>query len=473
MADPKPALDAPAPAPADAGFWAADFGVWLERIGIAIAGVIGVIVIYKFIWPSFAAVPLGTWVWRMVIIGCIGYGGYKSGQMWFKYVRASHIEGLKWTMLYVRLPRTAARSIFAMEMILESLHDEGGTGTWRHLFWDGSVRKYATLEIASIEGKIYYFFRVLSGAADYVKTQIYAQFPEAEVTVVDDYVKYVPPQVATDSSWVLAGFEVAQAKDKEPLYPIKTYIDYGLDKAGKPEERINPLSNVLEILAALGPGEQLWIQIHIRAAAARFDIKGSKKKQDWKKEYGGNLKKFEEEVQSAVKAGLATEVEFGKKRVTEYMTKQEEQIYDAIQRKMSKRMFDVGMRCLYLAKKEMSKGFAAGALEGALRLFNAPGMNGLTAVGPTNPVAFPHPWDNVMGSGTAKRKKNLYDAYVDRSYFYPPFNEYLDEKPRKIMLLTAEEIATIFHFPGEEVSTGGLSRIEARKAEAPANLPIS
>jgi hypothetical protein len=38
-----------------------------------------------------------------------------------------------------------------MEMIIDALHDEGGTGTWRNLFWDGAVRKYATLEIASIE----------------------------------------------------------------------------------------------------------------------------------------------------------------------------------------------------------------------------------------------------------------------------------------------------------------------------------
>jgi hypothetical protein len=472
MADlkPTPSTDVPVP---PSGFWGVDVMTWIERAFYMAGILLMLVLVYRYIWPSFYAVPLGTWVWRLIMIGCIGYGGYKSGKLWFKYVRTVHIEGLKWKLLYVKLPRMAPRSIFSMEMILESLHDEGGTGTWRNLFWDGSVRKYATLEIASVEGKIYFFFRVLTGAVDYVKSQMYAQFPEVEITEVDDYVRYVPRYSADSKEWVLSGFEVQQVRASEPMYPIKTYIDYGLDRAGKAEERINPMANLLEILGALGPGEQFWIQIHMRAAASRFAVKDSKKFQDWKKEFGGNMKKFETELQDVIKTGAAADIDFGKKRVTEYMTDQERKLYDAVQRKMSKRMFDVGMRCVYIAKKEMSKGFAPGAVEGALRLFNAPGLNGLSAVAATNPMAFSHPWDNVMGSGTAKRRDNLYQAYIHRSYFYPPFNEYLDESPRKIMLLSAEEIATLFHFPGEEVSTGGLSRIEARKAEAPANLPIS
>jgi hypothetical protein len=38
--------------------------------------------------------------------------------------------------------------------------------------------------------------------------------------------------------------------------------------------------------------------------------------------------------------------------------------------------------------------------------------------------------------------------------------------------MTTEELATIYHFPGDVSKTPTLSRITAKKAEPPANLPI-
>ncbi len=469
MADAKPETPPVAPTP---GFFDADAGEWLWRIAIMAGVVIALVAIFKFIVPIVVAVPAGTWFWRMLMGAILVLGVYKAAKVWVAYIQNNHIENLKWSLLYVKLPRSAPRSIAAMEMVLNALWDTGGTGTWRHLFWDGSVRKYGTLEIVSVEGKIYYFFRVQAGVVDFLKAQIYAQFPEAEVTIVDDYVKYVPQYSAKDPGWVLNGFEIEYEREGEQMFPIKTYIDYGLEKPGEPEERINPMANLLEILASLGPGEQYWIQIHVRAAADRYPVKGeSYKKQSWQKQFAGNLKAYEEEVKKTVQSGVATEIEFGKKRVTEYMTDHEKRIYESIQRKMSKRAFDVGIRCIYIAKKELAKNFAHGAVEGALRLFSAPGLNGIKAMNGTFFAA--HPWNDVFGAGGTARRDNLYNAYVERSYFYPPYNTWIDEKPRKMMLMSAEEIVTLFHFPGEEVSTGNLSRVEARKAQAPANLPIS
>jgi hypothetical protein len=52
------------------------------------------------------------------------------------------------------------------------------------------------------------------------------------------------------------GVEYKLAKP-DPI-PIKTYKDFGLDKPGlKPEEMIDPMSHILEVMANIGPNENM------------------------------------------------------------------------------------------------------------------------------------------------------------------------------------------------------------------------
>ena len=59
----------------------------------------------------------------------------------------------------------------------------------------------------------------------------------------------------------------------------------------------------------------------------------------------------------------------------------------------------------------------------------------------------------------------MFDAYINRSAFYKPHK-------RKTIVLNTEELATIYHFPGSVVQTPSLSRIESKKGEPPAGLPV-
>jgi hypothetical protein len=57
----------------------------------------------------------------------------------------------------------------------------------------------------------------------------------------------------------------------------------------------------------------------------------------------------------------------------------------------------------------------------------------------------------------------------------------LDEYKRRVLspqstsygpsVMTTEELATIYHFPGKVATTPTLGRIPSKRAEAPANLP--
>ena len=59
----------------------------------------------------------------------------------------------------------------------------------------------------------------------------------------------------------------------------------------------------------------------------------------------------------------------------------------------------------------------------------------------------------------------MFESYRLRSYFHPPHK-------RKHFVLNAEELATIYHFPGGVAQTPTFGRIESRKAEPPMNLPV-
>jgi hypothetical protein len=62
-------------------------------------------------------------------------------------------------------------------------------------------------------------------------------------------------------------------------------------------------------------------------------------------------------------------------------------------------------------------------------------------------------------------KKTFYRNYVYRSYIYPPAGH-------KPMVMTTEELATLFHIPGQVATTPTLERIPSKRGEPPANLPV-
>jgi hypothetical protein len=80
-------------------------------------------------------------------------------------------------------------------------------------------------------------------------------------------------------------------------------------------------------------------------------------------------------------------------------------------------------------------------------------------------TAFDYPWQDPSKTKAVGLKREMLDAYAQRSWFYPPY-------VRPHFVLTSEELATIFHFPGRVSETPSLGRIESNKSEPPTNLPI-
>ncbi len=402
--------------------------------------------VIKNFFESIKSVPTAAWY---VLPAFFAYLTWKN---WIAYVQALFIKKLEWVLLEVRLPRDVTKPPQAMEVVM-AIFEQTKDGTFLERWWDGFVRPWFTLEIASLGGEIHFYVRTQKGFRNAVESQIYSQYPEAEIFETTDYTVDVP-YGEEGSDWDLWAINFKLAKPDH--YPIKTYIDYGLDKEMEEENKVDPLTPVLELMGSIGPGEHMWIQIPIMATRSRFrSTKSWYKKVDWKegaKEELDKLYKRDQKIKEGEMVSLA--------KVTQ--TTEEKLASEAITRSLSKIAFDAGYRAIYLARADkFNKGMIAG-LKGTIKQYGSASLNGFKA---EKQVGFDYPWEDITGRRLKRIKWEFFDSYRQRSYFYDPYVV-------PSFVLTAEELATIYRFPGKVASTPTLGRIESKRAEPPANLPI-
>ncbi len=366
-------------------------------------------------------------------------------KLWFAYIRADYIrKSFDFIILEVRLPRVIDKTPLAMELVLQALY-QGGTGNWLEQWWGGKVKPWFSLEIVSTEGSVKFLIRTPSKFKKIIESHIYAQYPAIEVVEVKDYVS-LAPYLHEANEWSMWGCEFGLTKP-DP-YPIKTYVDYGLDKQGTKEEfKSDPITSVIEFMGSIGRGQQIWMQILVQANGDRYKTHGKWfGTHDWKEEG----KRVIKDLQAKTGADDAKP------------SKGDMEAVSAIERSLSKIGFDCGIRTLYIAKREQYDPANIAGITGAFRQYSSQTLNGFK---PADTTGFDYPWEDFRDYRLNKKKKKMFDAYVRRSYFYAPHK-------KKPFVLNSEELATIFHFPGGVAETPTFDRIESRKAEPPANLPV-
>lgn len=410
-----------------------------------------------FSWAFFFA-PL----WLPVALAAVAW------PMWVRYKRAKFIASQKMVLLEIRIPRDIMKSPRAMEAVFDGLYIAGGEATFINRNFEGKVRPWFSLELASFGGQIHFYLWTRAGLRDLVEAQIYAQYPNVEIYEVEDYATTFPYNAETSSIW---GCDFRLGKND--VYPIKTYLDYELEKDPKEEFKVDPISHVFEVLSSVGPGEQLWIQIMFRTHTesqpkvlerdpktkkpTKFALFAKEKDNRWK---------FDANEEIAAIRDKATPIRKDKEGNDmpgfPNPTPGQIEAIKAIERSLGKNPFDVGIRGLYVTEKSAFKAVRITSLTGIFRQFGSGNLNSLRPIGWfTN---YQWPWQGLFG-GKLKMAHEILDAYKRRSFFHPPHHG-------EVFVMTSEELATIYHFPSRTVAAPGLARIPATKAEAPANLPL-
>ena len=338
----------------------------------------------------------------------------------------------------------------AAEFFITGLYQTFGEANWYEKYWKGQTRAWFSLEIASIDGGVHFFIWTRSSSRNQIEANIYSQFPGIEIYEVPDYTLPISFDPDTTGLWATE-FDL----NKPDAYPIKTYVDYGLDENPDEEFKIDPLTPLIEFLGSLDRGHHAWIQIILRAHKAEDkDPEGDSKKVDLKW-----MKAAKKEIEDIIKKAKGD----GDKPMR-LLTKGETETIAALERSVSKLGFDVGIRAIYIAPKDVFSLSNVGGIIGGITHFNS-NLNGFKpARGPAPKYKY-FPWKDRNPNRINRQKQRLLDAYKRRAYFYRPYR-----KPH--FVLNTEELATMYHFPGGVSTTPTFSRIESRKVEAPSNLPI-
>ncbi len=379
-------------------------------------------------------------------------------EYWVRWRRALFFAKTSTVLLEIKLPREIFKSPRAAEFFIGGMFQTALEGNWFEKYWKGQVRSHFSLEIVSIDGAVHFFVWTKAGHKAQIEANLYSQYPGIEIFEVPDYTLPVSYDPAVNAMWA-SEFDLT----KPDAFPIKTYIDYGMDKDPKEEFKIDPLTPLLEFLGGLPRGNQAWIQIIVRAHKAEDKDPATGKLVDarWSKA-------AEKEIEAIIakakgEKGPDEKIIPGTGR---QLTEVERETVAAIARSVSKPGFDVGIRTIYLAEKDSFNPSNIGGIIGGITHFNS-NLNGFKpARGSAERYSFPLlAWKKRSDKKRDAERQGLLDAYKRRAYYYAPF-----KSPH--FVLNSEELATIFHFPGAVSATPTFSRIDSRKAEAPSNLPI-
>lgn len=390
--------------------------------------------------------------------------------LWIVLRRSEFIAAQKTILLEIRPPRGLVKTPLAMEAFLAGIHLSPSESNWFVRFIQGGVRPWWSLEMASLEGQIHFYIWTRANFRRIIEGQLYAQYPGAQLVEAVDYTRTIP---VTDKDWKIWGCDYKHTA-KDPL-PIKTYVEYGLDKVQKEPEQVDPMANLIEFMGSIGKGEYLWLQFVIRVH------KGEK----YGSALGGNestrLNK-EGKPYTWIDEGREIVDDIRKKTRESYVdsitgeerpgfpnpTKGQSEMIAAIERNTSKLAFDVGIRAVYIAKPEKFHTIIINHMIGLFKPFNTMGWNGLNSDAWLKRFN-DYPWEIWQELVKGRYREELVEAYRRRQFFHDPFGNGI--KKEEIPVMSTEEIATLYHIPSASIQTPGLARIQSATREAPSDLP--
>jgi hypothetical protein len=397
----------------------------------------------------------GGWIPALIIM----FQGF-----WLMWVQERQIRfgaTIEWTMLAVDIPRNNEQTPKAVEQIFSHLSGAySGFDTYEK-YWEGRFNPSFSFELVSVDGYIQYYIRCPRKMRDLVESSIYAQYPEAEISETQDYTAALPT-VQPDPEWDVFGTEFCLKKPG--AYPIRTYEEFE-HKAAEVMTFKDPVSAILESLAQLKPGEQMWVQWLLTPTDESWQKEGESvvdKILGKKKEHKKTVVDYALDIPSQIIAeatGIGATAAVEKKPETPKMmslSPGERNVLEAVQKKLSKLGFQCKMRMIYAGKRNVFNKGRVAAFKGAMNQFTAVNMNGFKPYGPVTP-------------------KN--------TYFWQRWSE--NEKKTKIMRyykgrsgkggpkypLNTEELATVYHFPMLTVKAPLVKKTEAKRAEPPSSLP--
>jgi len=337
-------------------------------------------------------------------------------------------------LLSIRLPKENEKLPIAAEQMFASLH-----GLLR---FTTDTQEHISLEMASSTDGISFYAYTPREFKSFVESQIYAQYPTAEIREAVDYSKNI-----ADTSTII-GTELALAKDF--IFPIKTFRDFEVD----------PLAAITSALGSVRKDEQIWVQILIRPVDDFWQARGHdyvKMVREGREPVALNASEIMIDVGKQILSVGGNIIPYmmkgptvpdsrsgGVANLPPKLSAGQELDLKMIENKLSKIGFETKIRIIAIAKTgEIAQQRLASAIA-SFKQFSTASLNSFE----------PDP--------DSPKTSDLLKQYQER---YFPENEAGD------YILSIDELASIFHLPNVSVETPTIDWTRAKKGEPPLNLP--
>jgi len=323
-------------------------------------------------------------------------------------------------IMQILVPRENDKTPLAAEQMFSSIHG----------ILEGNVK---SLDLISFEivanGKkgVRFFAVVPQHLCKFVEGQIYAQYPNADIRYVSDYVK----EETEDNSFVTAGLIELE---KSFIFPIKTFRNFEVD----------PLAAITGSIGDLEDESSAWIEIVMRPISNYWQ-KDSKEyitavREGKSLEGEGIFAKISRLIMKMFEV-LATSEKNEGKEVVRLAPGQEGELSE-IETKMLKVGSEICIRIVAKADSQIRAEQIFRDMVASFEQFTTAHLN------------------SFVYTEQEKTGEDIYLEYTKR---------FLSADTEDI--LNIEELASVFHLPNISVETPNIIWSRARKGEPPMNLP--
>ena len=281
------------------------------------------------------------------------------------------------------------------------------------------VKPWITLEIAKVRGEICFFVAAPARYEGFIEKRINSIYSDAQIEKCKDF------NIFGYKEQVYTGF----VKTVKPVFlPIRTYNFIEVD----------PLSSITNTLTKLGEREEAVVQISLQNTGAEWHAKGREIIKQMRKG-----KNFRQAIDATgfFHNNTDKEKELEDQRM-QGQAQVEDELIKAMEAKLAKHSFATNIRIVVSIKDKVRSEEVFNQLAGTFDQFSAPNLNN---------------FHTFVKKGQAAN--NLLKDYIFRK-----FND------RQVSILSAEELASIFHFPTPLTKTPGVKILNSKNAPPPVEL---
>jgi hypothetical protein len=394
---------------------------------------------------------------------------WKGIHFWWEEALAERYNHHRqWVLLAIDVPRDNIQSPKAVENIFAHLAGAHSTNDLIDTYWKGKTQDWFSMEIVGIDGYVQFLIRTPVAMRDLVESAMYSQYPDAQISEVEDYTAGFPSHFPNEK-YELYGTEFIQTDNQ--LFPIRTYIEF---EHLMTKELKDPLVTLMEVMNKLQPGEQIWLQLIIvptdekwKAPAAKMikSIMGlhTSSVPGVGNRFSSEVSSFLSEAQRQILGIEGGAAETKSNTGAGLLAPDDQAKVEGISRKIKKIGFLTKYRLVYVAPKE--KFVAAHGREaviGAIKQFNTGDVNSLK---PDTSITGVHAHYFFTDYRKNIKRTKLMMRYKARSHY----------GGRSRYILNTEELATLWHFPVRTETTPirhMVQRTEYKHTPPPTSLPV-